>query len=124
MIILLRIIYFILTLLPVRNPFTIIEGSDKTILNLRKDQIFGLKDHIVIAVFEDGGVALNLEDRVSHELNWTGARIIQLLDGRRDLDTLIRTFASLCGKPEDHLEKDMSDFLTSLMERGWVYVKQ
>lgn len=94
------------------------------ILNLRKDQIFGLKDHIVLAVFEDGGVALNLDDRISHELNWTGTRILQLLDGRRDLNALIKTFTALCQRPEYHVEKDIADFLIGLIERGWLYVKQ
>jgi hypothetical protein len=93
-------------------------------LNLRKDQIFGLKDHIILAVFEDGGVALDLNDRFSYVLNWTGAGILQLLDGRRNLDALIRTFASLYQKSEYHVEKEITDFLIGLVERDWVYVKQ
>ena len=88
-----------------------------------ENQIFCLKDHIIFTRFEDGGVAFDLETRASHLLNQTGAKILDLLDGKRDLGELIRITARIFQQPEDRIGGDITGFLSSLVERDWAYVK-
>lgn len=88
-----------------------------------ENQIFCLNEHIVFAVFEEGGVALNLEDRVSHVLNRTGAGVLELLDGKRNLEEVIEAFTGMYEQPEEAVKKDIADFLTDLEERGWIYAR-
>ena len=99
------------------------ERSGTSKLDFLENQIFCMKDHIVFAVFEDGGVAFNLDNRASHILNRTGAKVLGLLDGKRDLGELIRTAARMFVQPEARIERDITDFLSGLVERGWAYVK-
>ncbi|MGA1790287.1 MAG: PqqD family protein [bacterium] len=85
--------------------------------------IYCLKDHILCAVCRDGAVAFNVKDRMSYELNLTGARILHLLDGKRDIKDVIHDFAGLYEYPEDLVKEDVMDFLKNLMERGCIHVK-
>jgi len=92
-------------------------------MKVQKGHICSLKEHIIYASFDEGGVLFNLEDRVTHELNLTGAGVLDLLDGRRDLQDLVRAYSLKCGQSEDVIKNDIIDFLQDLMERGWVYVR-
>ena len=92
-------------------------------MKIQPEDIFNLKEHIIYASFEEGGVVFNLEDRVTHELNRTGISILDLLDGKRDLLELIKTFSIKFGQPEDEIKDDIFSFLQNLTERGWVYVR-
>jgi len=92
-------------------------------MKVQKGNICSLKEHIIYASFDEGGVVFNLEDRVTHELNRTGALVLDLLDGKRDLRDLVRAFSLKCGQSEDVIKNDIIDFLQNLMERGWVYVR-
>jgi hypothetical protein len=93
-------------------------------LRILEEHIFRLKDDILYAVFEEGGVVLRLEDRVSHEINRTGASIIALLDGKRDVGSLIRMVAHEYGRREEDVREDVTGFLMNLRKRGWIYVKR
>jgi hypothetical protein len=93
-------------------------------LRILEEHIFRLKDDILYAVFEEGGVVLRLEDRVSHEINRTGASILTLLDGERNVGSLIQMIAREYGRDEKVVREDVMDFLKNLMKRGWVYVKR
>ena len=88
-----------------------------------ENYIFCLRDDILYAVFEEGGVIFNLEDRVSLLVNQTGTGILDLLDGERDVKELARTLAGMYEQPEKAIKEDITDFLLNLMRRGWVYVK-
>ena len=77
-----------------------------------------------MAVFDEGGLVFELESRVCHELNATGAQILMLLNGSRDVREVIQAFALKCGQPAKALRKDFDIFFDSLIDRGWVYVKR
>ncbi|MBN1832497.1 MAG: PqqD family protein [Deltaproteobacteria bacterium] len=92
-------------------------------MKIVEEQIICLKDDILCTFFEEGGVVFYLKDRVSHEINRTGARIIALLDGERDVAGLIQTIAREYGQEEKTIREDVTNFLKNLIKRGWVYVK-
>jgi hypothetical protein len=92
-------------------------------LRILEEHIFRLRDDILCAFFEEGGVIFHLEDRASHEINRTGASIVALLDGKRGVGSLIQMIAQEYGQQEEAVRKDVTDFLKNLMKRGWVYVR-
>ena len=92
-------------------------------MKLLEDHIFRLRDDILCAFFEEGGVIFHLEDRVSHVINRTGASIVVLLDGEKNVGSLIRMIAREYGQQEKAVQEDVTDFLKNLMERGWVYAR-
>ena len=92
-------------------------------MNTSGDSIYRLKGHILFAMFEEGGVIFNLDDRMSYVLNQTGACIIHLLDGKRDINKIIQDFAQDYGMPAESVYGDAMDFFKNLIERGWVNAK-
>ena len=88
-----------------------------------EEHILILRDDILCAFFEEGGVIFHLVDRVSHEINQTGASILVLLDGERDVGGLIHMIAREYGRQEETVREDVMDFVRNLMKRGWVYVR-
>ena len=92
-------------------------------MRVLENHIFCLKDEILYAVFEEGGVLFSLEDRVSLLVNRTGTGILDLLDGNRDVKELARTLAGTYEQPERIIKEDISVFLLNLMKRGWLHVR-
>jgi len=92
-------------------------------MRILEKHVFCLKDDIRYALFEEGGVIFQLKDRVAHEINRTGASILVLLDGERDVGSLIRMIAREYGREEKAIREDVMDFLSNLMKRGWAYVR-
>lgn len=92
-------------------------------MRILEEHIFRLRDDTLCAFFEEGGVIFHLEDRVSHEINQTGASILELLDGERDVGGLIHMIAREYGRQEEAVREDVMDFVQNLMKRGWVYVR-
>jgi hypothetical protein len=92
-------------------------------LKILEEHIFRLRDDILCAFFEEGGVIFHLEDRLSHVINRTGASIVALLDGERDVGGLIQMIAREYGRQEEAIREDVTDFLKNLLKRGWVYVR-
>jgi hypothetical protein len=89
-----------------------------------QNQIFCLKDSILSAVFEEGGVVFDLDSRACHELNQTGAQILSLLDGRRRIDDVVSLLAEMLNASKETIREDTEVFLKDLIGRGWVYVSQ
>ncbi len=89
-----------------------------------QNQIFCLKDSILSAVFEEGGVVFDLDSRACHELNQTGAQILSLLDGRRPIDDVVSLLAEMLNASKETIREDTEVFLKDLIGRGWVYVSQ
>jgi hypothetical protein len=92
-------------------------------LKIIEEHIIRLKDGILCAFFEEGGVIFHLEDRLSHVINRTGASIVALLDGERDVGSMIQMIAREYERQEEVVREDVTDFLKNLMERGWVYAR-
>ena len=89
-------------------------------MKILEEHILRLRDNILCAFFEEGGVVFHLEDRLSHEINRTGASIVLLLDGNRDVGSLIKMVAREYGRQEEAVRKDVTDFLKNLRKRGWI----
>jgi hypothetical protein len=89
-----------------------------------KNQIFCLKNSILSAVFDEGGVVFDLDSRACHELNQTGAQILSLLDGRRRIDDVVSVLAEMLSESKETIREDTEVFLKDLIGRGWVYVSQ
>jgi len=92
-------------------------------LKIIENSVFCLNDHILLAIFEDGGVVFNLKARMSFLINCTGAGIIRLLDGKKNIGEVIHNFAQVYEKQEAFVKDDAMNFFKSLLERGWVHVK-
>jgi hypothetical protein len=91
-------------------------------LNILEDHIISLKESILPAAFEEGGVLLNVQDRVCMLVNRTGMGILELLDGKRDVKQVSGKLAVIYGKPEDEVKDDIITFLSKLLEKGWLNV--
>lgn len=92
-------------------------------MKIFEDNVFCLKDHILFAAFEEGGVVFNVKDRMSYLLNRTAAGMIDLLDGKRNIRDIIYKLAQLYEKPEECVRDDAKIFFKNLLERGWIHVK-
>ena len=89
-----------------------------------ENHIFCLKKNIIFEMFEEGGVAFNLEDRGAHISNQTGTGILKLLNGNRNVQELIQILAQNWEQPEEVVKKDVNLFLMDLVARDWIYVKR
>ena len=92
-------------------------------MKIIENSVFCLNDHILLAIFEDGGVVFNIKDRTSYLINHTGAGIIRLLDGKKNIREVMLNFAQSYEKQEKFVKDDTMNFFKSLLERGWVHVK-
>lgn len=92
-------------------------------MKILEDNVFCLKDHILFAIFEGGGVIFDVKNRMSYLLNQTAAGIINLLDGKKKIKEVIFKFAQFYEKPEECLRDDVENFFKNLIERDWVHVK-
>ncbi len=88
------------------------------------NQVFCLKDSVLLAVFADGGVVFELESRVCHEINRSGAQVLNLLDGSRNIDDVVEILAGMLSESEEMLRKDVDLFLDNIIKRGWVYARE
>ncbi len=91
-------------------------------MKILEDHIISLKENILDAAFEDGGVLFDLHDRVSMAVNRTGMGILGLLDGKRDVRQVAGNLAVIYQKQEDEVKHDVVAFLSNLLEKGWINV--
>ena len=92
-------------------------------MKVLEDNIFYLKDHILFAIFEEGGVVFNINDRMAYLLNRTAAEMISLSDGRNNIGDVITKLAQFYEKPEELVRDDVRNFFKNLLERDWGHVK-
>ncbi|OIP63800.1 MAG: hypothetical protein CO150_08480 [Nitrospirae bacterium CG_4_9_14_3_um_filter_53_35] len=88
------------------------------------DQIFNLKERILFETLQEEGIVFHLGNRMVHTLNRTGAGILHLLDGHRNVREVIQAFSRMCEQPEEVLRKDVEHFLSDLYERGWLMLNE
>jgi hypothetical protein len=91
-------------------------------LDYKANQIFCLRESILLAVFKEGGVVFDLESRVCHAINHSGAQILNLLDGRKNMSDITGALAESVQESIDVIQADVAKFLEDLIKRGWVYV--
>lgn len=92
-------------------------------MKIFEDNVFCLKDHILFAIFEEGGVIFNVKDRMSYLLNQSAAGMIDLLDGKKNIKEVIYKLAKSYRKPEECMRDDVVNFFKNLLERDWIHVK-
>lgn len=91
-------------------------------VNNRDMHIYALKDDILVAEFEDGGVAFDTNSRRCLELNTTGVFILGHLDGIKTVKMVIGKMAEQFEQPNEKIRQDLEIFLDDLHERGWIHV--
>jgi hypothetical protein len=89
----------------------------------RDHQVYYFKDAILLAVFEEGGVVFDSRSRRCHEVNDSGAQILNLLDGRRNIREVVHEVSARFGEPEDRVRKDLDIYLDELIRKGWLDVR-
>jgi hypothetical protein len=89
----------------------------------RDHQVYYFSDAILLAVFEDGGVVFDSRSRRCHEINDSGAQILNLLDGRRNIKEVAQEVSVIFGEPEDRVRKDLDIYLDELIRKGWLDVR-
>lgn len=89
-----------------------------------KDQhLYYFNAGILLAVFEEGGVVFDSRSRRCHEINDSGAQILNLLDGRRTIGAVVRKVSARFDEPEDRVRKDLDIYLDELIRKGWLDVR-
>lgn len=86
-------------------------------------RVYNFNAAVLLAVFEDGGVVFDSRSRRCHEINETGAQILKLLDGRRNIKEVVQEVSARFGEPEERVRKDFDLFLGELIEKGWIDVR-
>lgn len=84
-------------------------------------RVYALAGHMLFAAFDSGGVLFNLENRESHRLNPTGASVVGLLDGRRNVSTVTAVLSRENGLEACAAKADIERFLTDMLNRGWIH---
>ena len=83
-------------------------------------QIYSLKEEVLIADFGESGVLFDLDSRRCVELNRTGIEIIGYLNGHDPLSRVKDRLAVDYDQPEDRMERDLAQFIESLLERNLI----
>jgi len=94
-----------------------------TVSKIRDHHVYYFNDAVLLAVFEDGGVVFDSRSRRCHEINESGAQILSLLDGRRNIKDVIHEVSARFEEPEDRVRKDLDLFLEELIRKGWLDVR-
>lgn len=89
----------------------------------RDHHVYYFNDAVLLAVFEEGGVVFDSQSRRCHEINESGAQILNLLDGRRNIKDVVHEVSARFGEPEDRVRKDLDLFLEELIRKGWLDVR-
>lgn len=66
------------------------------------------------------GTVLLIVSGTMHQLNMVGGTIWQLADGTRSTDQLVDLLAADYDVERSELEEDVRDFVSDLIERGWL----
>ena len=99
----------------------LLNAIEEIALKNTDNRVFCLKDTVLLAVFEDGGVVFELDSRACHEINRSGSQVLKLLDGSRNIDDVVEILAGMLSESDEMLRKDLDLFLNDLIKRGWVY---
>jgi hypothetical protein len=90
---------------------------------LSDDAVLSIRNHILVAAFEEGGVVFDVNSRQSHMINGTGADILGLMDGQMTFKTLVNELNTQYEKDEAEIRDDMEHFIADLIQRDWIDVK-
>ena len=77
-------------------------------------------DHVVERAFAGESVALNLQSGQYHGLNAVGARMLESLRHARTIGDVVDPLAREFDQPREVIERDLLEFVGSLVERGIV----
>jgi hypothetical protein len=84
---------------------------------------YRLKEHLLLRVFEDGGIVFDLDSRACHEINHAAGRMLQYLSGEYGLDTVAATLAAESEESVDAVKRDLLEFIDHLVEKSWVDIQ-
>ena len=89
----------------------------------RDNQKFCKKASVLVAQFEEGGVAFDLESRNCCKLNSTALLLLSLVDGNKSMRDVFQSFAKKCDQPEENIRNDFRRCFEDLINGGWVDAK-
>lgn len=90
-------------------------------LNLVKESILQLSPGIRLKDDETRECKLLLMPEAVVKLNHSASEVLELVDGNR---TIEKIYAELAARYEDEtLHKDLAEFLTDALARGWIEIK-
>ena len=84
------------------------------------DRVFRRRSDVRFRTVGGEGVVLRQEAREVLVVNETGARVLELLDGRRDVAAVHAVLAAERVAAAGAVRRDLDDFLTELVEAGVV----
>ena len=79
-----------------------------------------LPKHVVYRAFVYETVVLNLDSGKYHGLNPVGGRMLELLDKTGSVGEVARRLATEFDRPQDEIDRDLSEFCADLAERGLI----
>jgi hypothetical protein len=79
-------------------------------------------EHVLIRVFENESVLLNLESESYHGLDNIGTRMWQTLTRSENVQAAYKALLAEYEVDADSLRKDLTAFIDQLMERGLVKI--
>lgn len=90
-------------------------------LNLVKDSILQLSPGIRLKDDETRECKLLLMPEAIVKLNHSASEVLELVDGNRTIEMI---YSELAARYEDEtLHKDLAEFLTDALSRGWIEIK-
>ena len=80
--------------------------------------MFTISESVRIAKSPDGGILLDVERGAMFSLNPVGARILELLQQKYSMLSLVAQIRQEFGAPEEMVRGDVEEFLSTLREHG------
>lgn len=78
--------------------------------------------HMLVRIFEDDSVLLNLQRETYHGLDGMGTRMWQVLTQAPSIQDAYETLLSEYDVEPDRLKQDLEEFITKLADRGMIEV--
>ncbi len=81
---------------------------------------YRLAPDLLMRKFDETGLLVNLESDQVYELNETGFRVVELLDGARSLDDLLGLLAAEYDAEAASLRPDVEALIDQLLAQGLI----
>lgn len=86
--------------------------------------LFKNEDVLAWRIYDDRGVIVDLRNREINVLNLVGAKIWFLADGKNTLRDITRLISSEFDCSIEEAEKDCTEFINSIAEKGLVLISE
>ena len=84
------------------------------------NQFYRIKDMIVIEKFDEGALVLRMPDRIIFHFNLTALKVLDLTDGKRDVQAVSAIIANAYHISQNEAVKDVLTFYNHLLDQNIV----